>query len=75
MYVKKKRQKTFKKKVFGIIFFLYNNQSPGYFKWSDGWPMQMSKWGMEPDPSNSEGICAAFNTTDGKWWPKPCTEK
>jgi hypothetical protein len=54
---------------------LSDKQSPGYFKWSDGCPMQMSKWGMEPDPSNSEGICAAFNTTDGKWWPKSCTEK
>ena len=50
-------------------------QQHGYFKWSDGWPMQISKWAYDPNPDSPEETCAAFNSTDGKWWPLLCSEK
>ena len=45
------------------------------FKWSDGWPMQISKWAMDPPPNLNTDLCVAFNTTDGKWYPLDCEQK
>ena len=45
------------------------------FKWSDGWPMQISNWAMDPPPNLDHDLCVAFNTTDGKWYPKDCQEE
>lgn len=47
----------------------------GYFKWSDGWPMQISNWGQYPSNSAQESLCVSFNATDGKWYPQSCQEK
>jgi hypothetical protein len=37
--------------------------------------MQISNWGQDPPIEGNEDVCVAFNTTDGKWYPKQCNEK
>lgn len=46
----------------------------GFFKWSDGWPMQISNWGENPF-SSTEKTCVALNSTDGKWYPGSCQDR
>ena len=39
----------------------------GLFKWSDGWPMQISNWGQPPVTGQTLSSCVSQNVTDGKW--------
>ena len=40
----------------------------GLYKWSDGWPMQISNWGQPPVSGQTFSSCISQNTTDGKWY-------
>lgn len=37
--------------------------------------MQLSNWGADPPVESDNDICVAFNSTDGKWYPRECTEQ
>jgi len=45
----------------------------GLYKWSDGWPMQISNWGQPP--INGQTSCISQNVTDGKWYEANCQTK
>ena len=40
----------------------------GLYKWSDGWPMQISNWGQPPVTGQTFSSCISQNVTDGKWY-------
>ena len=46
----------------------------GLFRWSDGWPMQISNWGHTPTHGELS-TCGLFNVTDGKWYGSDCEQK